>query len=293
MQNPLATATAYANAKINISLDIVSKMDNGYHNLKMVMQTVSLSDEITIELRPGDGISVDAGLPYLPGDERNIAAKAALVFFSYTGITGYRTHIRIKKRIPVCSGLGGGSADGACVLRMLDKSFDSGLSIETLEKLGGAIGSDVPFCIAGGTRLAEGRGDILSDLPDIPGCHVVICKPPFSCSTPELFGRVKCERIRARPDTEGIAEALVLGDILGIARRMYNVFEDVLPRGSREIADIKYAMLDSGALGAVMSGSGPAVFGLFDSSTSAQCAYERLKSNYRECFLCETAGRVL
>lgn len=285
--------TACAYAKINISLDIISKLPNGYHNMRMVMQTIGLGDEITTECIPGEGVTVDSGLPYLPGDERNIAAKAALAFFNHTGISGYMTRMKIKKRIPVCAGLGGGSADGACVLRLLNKIFASKLDEGTLEAIGGTVGSDVPFCIAGGTRLAEGRGDVLTDLTPIPQCSIVICKPPFSCSTPELFGRVRCEKIRARPDTEGIVAALHAGDLDGIARRMYNVFENVLPRGARDIEDIKYAMLDNGALGAVMTGSGPAVFGLFRDSARASEAYEQLKLNYKDCYLTQTVERLV
>ena len=281
-------ATDDAHAKINLSLDIVSKMDDGYHNIKSVMQSIGLCDEITVECTPGEGVEIKTDLPYLPGDERNIAAKAAMEFFAYTGISGYRTNIKIAKKIPVSAGLGGGSADGACVLRVLDRLFETGLGFKVLEEIGGKIGSDVPFCIAGGTVLAQGRGDMLTVLPEIPKCLIVVCKPLFSCSTPELFGRVRCEKIRARPDTEGIISALGDGDLVGLARRMYNVFEDVLPRGIREIEDIKYVMNDNGALGATMTGSGPAVFGLFDNSEHARTAYEHLKQNYKECYLAET-----
>ena len=276
-----------AYAKINLSLDIVSKRTDGYHDMIMVMQTVSLSDEITIECTPGEGVSVVAGMPYLPSDERNIAAKATHAFFEFTGIAGYHTHIAIKKNIPVCAGLGGGSADGACVLRMLDKMFETKLERRLLEVLGNTIGSDVPFCIDGGTKLAKGRGDILTDLPPLPHCYIVICKPPFSCSTSELFGCVKYDKIRARPDTEGIIKALEAGDLGGIAKRMYNVFEDVLPRGTLDIAEIKSKLLDNSALGAIMTGSGSAAFGLFDSKENAQKAYEQLKVDYRECYLTE------
>jgi len=283
--------TAQAYAKINLSLDVVSKRDDGYHDMLMVMQSVGFNDEITIECVPGTGVSADAGLPYLPGDERNIAVKAALAFYNYTGITGYKTNIKIRKDIPVCAGLGGGSSDGACVLRMLDAMFAANLRIEELEEIGGSFGSDVPFCIAGGTRLATGRGDVLTDLPSLPESYIVICKPPFTCSTPELFGRIKCEKIRARPDTDGILTALDAGDLSGIARRMYNVFEDVLPRGERDIADIKYALLDNGALGAVMTGSGPAVFGLFDDEACSLLAYESLRRNYKECYHTKSVER--
>ena len=280
--------TALAHAKINLSLDIVSKMDDGYHNLKTVMQTVGLSDEITVECTAGKGISVDAGLPYIPGDERNIAAKAARAFFEFTDIDGYSTHIKIKKNIPVCAGLGGGSADGACVLRLLDKIFKTELGRKTLEDLGSTIGSDVPFSIDGGTKLAEGRGEKLTDLPHLPHCYIVLCKPPFSCSTPELFGYVRCEKIRSRPDTEGLIKALENGDLGNVARRLYNVFEDVLPRGMFEITNIKSVLLDFGALGSVMTGSGSTVFGIFDNKISALTAYNKLNEDYNECYLTET-----
>ena len=280
--------TALAYAKINLSLDIVSKMDDGYHNLKTVMQTVGLSDEITVECTAGKGVSVDTGLSYLPGDERNIAAKAALAFFEFTGIDGYSTHIAIKKNIPVCAGLGGGSTDGACVLRLLDKIFKTKLGRKTLENLGSTIGSDVPFSIDGGTKLAEGRGEKLTDLPHLPHCYIVLCKPPFSCSTPELFGLVNCDKIRSRPDTKGLIDALKNGDLGNVSRRMYNVFEDVLPRGMHEITNIKSVMLDFGALGSVMTGSGSTVFGLFDNKKSALAAYNKLKEDYKECYLTET-----
>jgi len=297
--------TAPAYAKINLSLDIVAKMADGYHDLTMVMQTVNLSDDITVECTKrteyagsashalDEGIVVDAGLPFLPRDGRNIVSKAAMAFYKHTGITGYRTHIKVKKNIPVCAGLGGGSTDGACVLRLLDRMFDTKLGREALETLGNSIGSDVPFCISGGTKLARGRGDILTDLPPIPFNYIVICKPPFSCSTPELFKLVKCEKIRARPDTDGIIKALEEGDLGGVARRMYNVFEDVLPRGRADVDEIKSILLDKGALGAVMTGTGPAVFGLFDSKTNALDAYEQLSVNYKECYLTETMDAAL
>jgi len=282
------TETGNAYAKINLSLDIVSKRDDGYHNLKSVMQSVCLSDEITIKCSPGEGVSVDAGRPYLPGDERNIAAKAALAFFDFTGIKGYSSFITIKKNIPVCAGLGGGSTDGACVLRLLDKMFKTELGYKSLEALGISIGSDVPFNIEGGTKLVEGRGESLTTLPPIPDCFIVICKPSFSCSTPELFGFIKCDKISARPDTDGLVKALEENNLSGVARRMYNVFEDVLPRGKNDIAEIRNTMLDNNALGAVMTGSGPSVFGLFDSKENTETAYKQLKENYMECFMTKT-----
>ena len=287
------TDTGLAFAKVNISLDIISKMADGFHGMKMVMQTVSLCDEITIECVPGEGVRIaDSGRPFLPRDERNIAAAAARVFLARAGISGYRVNIRIRKDIPVCAGLGGGSADGACVLRMMDKMFATGLERGTLIQLGSAIGSDVPYCIFGGTKLAEGRGEILTDLDPLPHCHVVICKPSFSFSTPELFKQVNCRKIRARPDTDGIIASLRSCDLGGVARRMYNVFEDVLPRGKHDIEQIKYSLLDCGALGSVMTGSGPAVFGVFDDKSKARKAYETLKPEHPECYIAETADNT-
>ena len=280
--------TALAFAKINLSLDIISKMPDGYHDMLMIMQSVRLCDEVTVECSPGEGIRVETDLPYLPGDERNIAAKAAIAFFKHAGISGRRTNIRIKKHIPVCAGLGGGSADGACVLQCLDAMFETNLGVECLSEIGALVGSDIPFCVTGGTALARGRGDLLTQLTPIPPCHVVICKPPFAFSTPELFRRVRCEKIRARPDSDGMVEALERGDLNGVARRMYNVFEDILPRGEREIEEIKYTLLNFDALGAVMTGTGPAVFGLFDDEAPARRAYEHLRESYKECFLTET-----
>ena len=281
----MKSSTSYAYAKLNLSLDIVSRLDSGYHNMKMVMQTISLSDKITIECKPGSGFSINPGLPYLPRDERNIAVKAAKLFFEHTGISGFHTFINIEKSISVCAGMGGGSADAACVLRTLDDLFETELGHDTLRSLGLSIGSDVPFCISGGTALAEGRGEILTYLPPLPVAFFVVCKPHFSCSTPELFSLVKCDKIRARPDTAGLIAALENSDLGGVARRMYNVFEDILPRGKSAIDDIKWNLLDYGALGAVMTGSGPTVFGIFDNENSAHRAYERLKADYDECFL--------
>ena len=272
-------------AKINLSIDIVSKMPNGYHNMCMIMQSVLLSDELTIRCEKGDGITIRTNLKYLPNDSRNIAARAADLFFTHTGIKGYKTDIVLKKSIPVCAGLGGGSTDGAAVLRGLNTLFETKLGRKTLEELGETLGSDVPFCIAGGTRLAEGKGEILTDVPALPACSIVICKPSFSISTPELFKKINCDKIQLRPDTDGLISALSEGNLAKTARRMYNVFEDVLPKNAGAINEIKQRLFDYGALGAVMTGTGSAVFGLFDDEIAAKEARKLLKQDYRECYL--------
>jgi 4-diphosphocytidyl-2-C-methyl-D-erythritol kinase len=276
-----------AYAKLNISLDVVAKRRDGYHDLLMVMQSVQLCDYLTVRCSPGEGAAVITNLPFLPEDGRNTAAQAARLFFEHTGIAGYMTRINIIKRIPVCAGLGGGSADAAAVLRGLNKMFDAGLDADELIRIGAKVGSDVPFCVVNGTVLAKGRGERLTSLPAMPDCDIVICKPAVSFSTPKLFAAIKCERIRFRPDTNGIVEALGAGDLKGVARRMYNVFEDVAkPYGA--ISEIKGAMLDHGALGAVMTGTGSAVFGLFDAERKARSAYNTLRRDYSECFLTRT-----
>jgi 4-diphosphocytidyl-2-C-methyl-D-erythritol kinase len=285
--------TENAYAKINLSIDIVSRMENGYHSMRMIMQTVSLHDTIDIDCTPGEGIGVSTDLKYLPNDDRNIAARAAAVFFAHTGIKDYRTEIVIQKRIPVCAGLGGGSTDGAAVLRGLNSIFNAGLDQKTLEKLAEAVGSDVPFCIAGGTALAEGRGELLRDIEPLPDCHIVICKPGFAISTPELFKKIIVDKISLRPDTDGIMNALTGASLGNVARRMYNVFEDVLPKGTGAIGEIKSSLLDHSALGAVMTGTGSAVFGIFGDIDDAREAYKDLKRSYKECYLTQPVGRIV
>jgi 4-diphosphocytidyl-2-C-methyl-D-erythritol kinase len=279
------SAVFSACAKLNLSLDVTGLRPDGYHEMRMVMQSVSLCDDVELSLRADGQITVLSGLRYVPNDERNIAVKAAKLFFESRGITDTGADIVLRKRIPVCAGLAGGSADGAAVLRGLAEITGEKISEDELEALGGQLGSDVPFCVRGGTVLAEGRGEILSDLPALPDCHIVICKPEFSISTPFLFRELDKHELRCHPDTAGIIGLLGNGDLARLSRRMYNVFEDVLPRRCGEVAQIKGALLDNGALGSIMSGTGSAVFGIFDSENAAKRAHDALSGSYRECFL--------
>ena len=202
--------------------------------------------------------------------------------------------ITLDKSIPVCAGLAGGSADAAAVLRGLNALAGLGLSPERLEETGAKVGSDVPYCVRGGTALAQGRGEVLTDLAPLPACHVVLCKPAFSVPTPELFARLDGVRLRRRPDTRGLISALAAGDLAGAARRMYNVFEDALPpRRAAEIQRLKTALIQQGALGASMSGTGSAVFGLFDDDGTAQRAAEALSQLCPSCFLARTVGKLV
>lgn len=279
-----------ANAKINLTLDILRKREDGYHDLQMVMQAVTLSDSLTVApAREAEGRAV-SDLHFLPTGNKNLAQMAAAAFRRATGL-GPQVDVSIRKRIPVCAGLAGGSADAAAVLLAMNQLSGAGLSPAELARIGEAVGSDVPFCVLGGAALAEGRGEILTPLASLPPCHIVVCKPPFSISTPQLFGRVNVRKIVRRPDTAGVAAALAAGDLSGVARRMYNVFEDVLERRRfGQIASIKAVLIDCGALGASMSGSGPSVFGLFSSPGAAQAAAERLRETYQDVFLCGPAG---
>ena len=280
-------------AKLNLSLDVLGKQANGYHEMKTVMQTASLCDDIRIELTGDGAVTVQSNLSFLPKDGSNIAAKAAAAFFAAAEMPGAGARITLRKRIPVGAGLGGGSADAAAVLRGLNMLCGTGMDAAALETLGETLGSDVPFCVRGGTRLAVGRGERLLPAPEMPMCGIVICKPRFSIRTPELFARIDGRRSRVHPDTDGLLAAMAAGDTEGLARRMYNVFEDVLPRRCSEIAAIKSALLDLGALGAVMSGTGSAVFGLFPDREAAGRAAEALRASYRECFAAQPVKELV
>lgn len=271
-------------AKLNYSLDVHAKRPDGYHDLTMVMGSVSLWDDVEVSLRSDGQIEAVCSLSWLPRDERNLAVRAARVFFDAVGGTP-GADIRIKKRVPVGAGMAGGSTDAAAVLRALNVLTGANFPAERLRDLALAVGSDVPYCVTGGMMLAEGRGERLLPLPELPGGWIVICKPPFSVSTAELFGRIDKRRIAAHPDTQGLCAALHAGDLRGAARRMYNVFEEVLPHSSAEIGSIRGALLDGGALGAMMTGTGSAVFGVFEEHAAAENAHERLSQTYRECFL--------
>ena len=276
-------------AKLNLTLDILGRREDGYHDLRMVMQSITLADTLTLKENSGKGLRVRADLHFLPTGEKNLAAAAALRFWEALGREPENLDIQIQKRIPVCAGMAGGSSDAAAVLRALNRRSGEPFSPTELAGIGERVGSDVPYCVMGGTALAEGRGEVLTPLPPLPHCWVVVCKPDFPVSTPELFAQADRVKLRCRPDTAGLLSALEAGDLGGVARRMYNVFEDVLPaRLHARVAEIKNELVQRGALGANMSGSGPTAFGLFDRWEAAQEARESLAQRYRDTFLCET-----
>lgn len=272
-----------AYAKLNISLDVLGKRPDGYHDMVMVMQSVSLHDELCIRLTDSGKVSAMSDLHFIPNDERNLAVRAARQFLAAAGDAGQGVEISMKKRIPVGAGMAGGSADAAAVLRGMNRLCGDMFSLAELEAIATGIGSDVAFCVAGGTALAQGRGELLTRLPDMPECYFVICKPSFSISTPELFRSLDSIPLRHHPDTAGILESLDRGELDGICRRLYNVFEDVSDRRIKTVGEIKSRLLDCGAAGAVMTGTGSAVFGIFANDGTAQKAFGALSREYRFC----------
>ena len=259
----------------------------------MVMQTISICDEL--ELRPTDTgrVQVKSNFSFIPGDERNLAAKAALGFFEAVGKQGQGLLITLQKSIPVGAGMAGGSADAAAVLRALNRLYGAPLTADALETLAARVGSDVPFCVRGGTALATGRGEKLETLPSLPACKFVVCKPDFSISTPELFRKLDQTGLRCHPDTAGILAALRDGELEPVARRMYNVFEEVDDRRLRTVREIKSVLLDCGALGAIMTGTGSAVFGVFRPDADCSAAVAALRAEHGFCREARGVDRLL
>ena len=282
-----------AYAKLNISLDVTNRREDGYHDMVMVMQTVSLCDELQLRFNDSGKVTASSNLRFIPSDERNLAVRAALRYLEAVGESGQGLHIDMRKNIPVGAGMAGGSADAAAVLRGMNALYDSRLDRKQLEELACAVGSDVAFCVAGGTALARGRGEILEDLPPLPDCFFAICKPEFSISTPELFRKLDETPLRRHPDTAGLVEAIDRGQLRELCRRMYNVFEDVPDRRMRTVAEIKGRLLDHGALGAMMTGTGSAVFGVFEKEETARDAAAALRGEYKFCCAAKPVAKLL
>lgn len=278
-----------ANAKINLTLDVLRKRDDGYHELKMIMQTVSLFDSINIR-KTGSGISLKTNIKYLPTDHRNIAYAAAELFLSESGIKD-GVSINMKKTIPVAAGLAGGSSNAAAVLVGLNTLFGKIFTKQQLLKMGEKLGSDVPFCIAGGCALCEGRGEILTPLPDLPTTTFLIAKPPLHVSTAGVYSRLKADKLTEHPDTDGAIAAISQGDRKAVAVRMFNVLETVTAEEHPEIKKMKQDMIDLGATGSVMSGSGPTVIGLFMDKKVADDARMVFRKKRCEAFVVHTLRR--
>lgn len=266
-----------AMAKINLGLDVLRKRSDGYHDLRMIMQTVYLYDQIEISEVKTSGITLTTNAGYLPVNEDNLVYKAAKLLMDEFGIA-QGVNICLKKYIPVAAGLAGGSSDAAATLVGLNRLFSLGLSREELRKRGVKIGADVPYCIMRGTALAEGIGDVLTMLPAAPDMHVVLAKPPIHVSTGFVYTNLKADRLAYHPDIDAQVDAIRTGDGYAMAKLMGNVLETVTIPAYPVIDEIKETMKRAGALGAMMSGSGPTVFGLFDDAAQAKKAYEELRN---------------
>lgn len=288
----MKTVEEKAYAKLNISLDVGNRREDGYHEMTMVMQSISLADTVTVTLNDTGKLRAKTSLPFIPGDERNLAVKAALCYLEAIGQEGQGALIEIQKNVPVGAGMGGGSSDAAAVLRAMNRLFGHALTTAELEALSCKVGSDVAFCVAGGTALATGRGEKLEPLPPLPDCAFVVCKPSFSVSTPELFRKLDQLPLRRHPDTAGLLTAIREGQLNQVCRRMYNVFEDVDDRRMRTVADIKSRLLDGGALGAVMTGTGSAVFGVFSPGKALEAVCAPLHREYGFCESAVCVGRL-
>ena len=278
VEAPVRSINIPAYAKLNLTLDILGKRDDGYHEMQMVMQTVSLHDDVTVTLTDGKGITCRVDGAALPCDERNLAVKAARAFCEAMDYGG-GIDIALIKRIPSEAGMAGGSADAAAVLRALRELVSPTLTDERLEQISASVGSDVPFCIRGGTQLAEGRGEKLTVLKPAPRFFVAVCKPDFPISTPALFARVDGVALSDRPDTDAMLSAIEYGNADALYENVSNVFEQALPEAQRErIEEIKRTLAENGALCAAMTGSGSAVFGLFREEDACRSACRALQS---------------
>lgn len=272
-----------AHGKINLALDVLGRRDNGYHDVRMIMQSVGLYDNVEItNLGPSASgkpeIDIETNLRYLPNNENNLAYKAAMLLMEEFYVARHIS-IRIKKLIPVAAGMAGGSADAAAVLKGVNKLFGLSLSNEELKKRGVSLGADIPYCIDGGTALSEGIGEILTPLPPMPQCIILLVKPPINVSTKLVYEKLDSKEIEYHPDIDGMIDAIKAGDLHGMASKLGNVLQTVTESEYPIITEIKDKMLEMGALNSMMSGSGPTVFGIFNDRAKAKEAYSFFKES--------------
>lgn len=281
----MTTVFEPAYAKVNLTLDVLGKREDGYHDLQSVMQTISLRDDIEIDIGTGKPWKIVCDKEGVPTDERNLAWKAAKVYCQAMNKDPGGLEIRITKRIPSQAGLGGGSADAAAVLRALNEHYGNPLSVMALAELGSQVGSDVPFCVVGGTAMVEGRGERLRMLPGMPDCVFVVCKPDFSISTPELFKKIDEKTIAKRPDNRAMESAILAGDLGRVAENFCNVFDPLVTEEHLELNYIKSIFNSYGSVGQQMTGSGSAVFCVVPEFEFAAVICNMLRDNYPQVFI--------
>lgn len=272
-------------AKINLTLDVLGRREDGYHDIKSIMQTISIRDDLELELGTGQPWSLECDKEDIPTDSGNLAWKAAEVFFHATRKDSDGLTIRITKRIPAQAGLGGGSADAGAVLRALNRHYAYPFSVYALAELGAEVGSDVPFCTLCGTVLCEGRGERLRKLKDLPETVFVVCKPDFSVSTPALYRKLDETAIAQRPNHRAMEAAITKGEVGEIARNLCNVFEPVVTAEHLELNYIKSIMNSYGAIGYAMTGSGSAVYAMVPSFEYGAVICNMLKDNYPQVYM--------
>lgn len=280
--------TYLAYAKLNLMLDILSALPSGFHELFMVMQSVSLADKVTVETTGESGITLTLSDPELPTDERNLALKAAKAFYAHFGLPPQGLHIHIEKHIPKAAGLAGGSADAAAVLRALFELNGKTPSVRELTAVGAKIGSDVPFCALGGLMLAQHTGTVLSFLPELDFGPFVVVTPDHAISTAAAYAAFDTAGRVRHPDSRGMLDAVMNADLPGVFRRVNNVFEQFIDVPER--VQIKAVMREHGALCTCMSGSGPSVFGVFETDLQAQAVAQELKRSFENVFVCRAVG---
>lgn len=273
----METLKLNAYAKINLGLDVIGRLPNGYHEVKMIMQSVGICDELTFEKQPS-GITVTTDSGELPADENNLIYRAAKLLLDTCAVKeGVRIHL--TKRIPIAAGMAGGSTDAAATLKAVNQLFRFGKTKEELMELGVKIGADVPYCILGGTALAEGIGERLTPLPPMPDCHLLVAKPDINVSTKYVYTTLDAAPILFHPDIDGMTAAIFAGDLTGITAKLGNVLETVTVPAHPIISKIKEKFLELGSDGVLMSGSGPTVFGIFSDKTAAEKAYASMKQS--------------
>ncbi len=281
----MTTLYEAAFAKLNLTLDVLGKREDGYHDLQSVMQTISIRDDIEIDVGTGKPWKLLCSVEGIPTDESNLAWKAAKIYCETMKKDPKGLEIRITKRIPSGAGMGGGSADAAAVLRALNHHFGEPLSLFALAELGAQVGSDVPFCVICGTAMVEGRGERVRKLPDMPDCIFVVVKPDFSVSTPELYQKIDSAVIAQRPDNKAMESAILAGDLEKVVQNVCNVFDPVVTEEHLELNYIKSVMHQFGAVGYQMTGSGSAVFGIVSEFEIAAVLCDMLKGNYPNVFI--------
>lgn len=264
-----------AYAKINLGLDVVRRLPNGYHEVRMIMQNVDIYDVLTFA-KAEEGILLQVDNQEVPADGNNLICKAAKLLLETAGIQG-GVRITLEKNIPVAAGMAGGSTDAAAAFLGINELYEIGYDIEQLKALGVKIGADVPYCIQGGTALAEGIGEVLSELPAPPACHLLVAKPDINVSTKFVYENLRANELEYHPDIDGMIEALDSGDLKGITDRLGNVLETVTVPAYPIIQEIKDVMLAAGAENALMSGSGPTVFGIFTDKDQADASAEAIR----------------